>query len=227
VTLPNPHLRQSTGVLEVGAAVGDDARGAFSALVLKHAGDAPFVTLIGSLLPDFPPDCYAQLIQALKARSARVTLDTSGAALRCGALAGPAILKVNMEEFASAFELGRAPSWNTILDVLGDLRERGLELLALTDGERGAYLFARDGEALHVTTPLDRWVCPAGSGDAFMAALLLALGHDCSVEEAAVIASAAAAANVAHLVSGSIDADVFARLKPRTVIEPLREESWR
>jgi 1-phosphofructokinase family hexose kinase len=227
VTIPITTLQQSTGILEGGAAVGASVLQAFTDAVFAHALDAPFLTLIGSLPSDFPPNFYAELIGRLRAMSVRVALDTSGAVLRHAAFAAPHILKINLEEFNAIFaeaSAGTTPNWQVIQQVADDLQAHGLDTLIITQGAHGAYVFSRAEVPFRVFTPLERWVCPAGSGDSFMAALLLGLVRGEPLRRAACFASAAATANIEHMVSGYITEEALARLLPKTVLEPLALE---
>ncbi|MCC6803324.1 MAG: hypothetical protein IT319_10590 [Anaerolineae bacterium] len=229
-TMPVAELRQSTGILEPGVPSGARARDAFTEMVLRCADLAPFVTLTGSLPPDFPVDYYASLIAQLKTRSAVVALDASGDVLRLAAQAGPSILKVNIEELDSAF--GNGADGQTDIVERGQraffaLHPLGLEYLIVTDGSRGAYIFKHKHELLHVVTPLESWACPAGAGDSFMAGLLLALGRGDALEEAVAQASAAAAASIHHIVAGQIELALFKRLKLRTRVQRITVGSLR
>ena len=60
------------------------------------------VVLAGSLPAGVPPDAYAQLIAAATDAGVPVLLDAEGEALALGAAAGPAVVKVNVSELASA-----------------------------------------------------------------------------------------------------------------------------
>jgi fructose-1-phosphate kinase PfkB-like protein len=160
----------------------------------------------------------------MKGRGVRVALDASGEVLRHAALAGPSILKVNVDELYSAFpsSLPRASGLvQHAAQVLTMLRPNGLELLLITDGAQGAYLFAPDREPLHVVTPIESWACSAGAGDSFMAGFLLALNGQHTLEDALAQASAAAAASIHHIVSGYIDRSLFTRLKGRTQVRQI------
>jgi 1-phosphofructokinase family hexose kinase len=223
VTVPALNLRQTTVVLESGGPTGEEARHHFADKIRAHAGCAPFLTLNGSLPPDFPDDFYATVIRDLAESGIRVCLDTAGEPLRLGAEAGPAIIKINREEFASAFTSSR--DWPSAAGVFDRLHEQGLELLIITDGPRGAYVFAPEIAPFRVLTPVETWISTAGAGDTFMAALLLALERDETVEQAARFASAAAVASLQQVVCGALRLDDVHHYLELTTLEPIPDVS--
>jgi fructose-1-phosphate kinase PfkB-like protein len=113
------------------------------------------------------------VIRDLANSSARVCVHTSGEPLRSGAEAGPSIVKINRDEFEAVFAGPR--NWQTAAAVLDRLHPKGLDLLIITDGPRGAYVFAPDTAPFRVLTSVDTWISTAGAGDTYMAALLLAI----------------------------------------------------
>jgi tagatose 6-phosphate kinase len=216
-TIPVPPLGQSTVVLENGGPVGDEAREVLRDKVLTYAAKATFLALTGSLPPDFPDDYYAVLIDKLKKLSVRVTVDCSGKLLELAAKACPSIIKVNVKEFCSTFGLP-VWSWQKAAKTADDL---GIDILIVTDGADGAYVFSRDCEAFRVVTTVETWLNTTGAGDTFMAGLLLAINRGTSLEQAALIASSAAAASLQHIGSGFLDREVAAHYLKKTRIEIL------
>jgi 1-phosphofructokinase family hexose kinase len=219
-TIPVPALRQSTVVLENGAPVGHAAREALTAKVLARATKAPFVALTGSLPTDFPDDYYAMLVNRLKDEQVRVTVDCSGRALELAMKAHPAIVKVNVKEFRSTFRM-QMWSWQATADIFVSL---GVQLLIVTDGAQGAYVFSQESEPFKVATKVDRWVNTTGAGDTFMAGLLVAFNRGMSLEQASRLASSAAASSVQQVCSGFLDQGDVERYLQLTQVETLKRE---
>lgn len=217
-TMLVPTARQTTVVLEDGMAVGEETREAFTALVLSQATKAPFVTLNGSLPPDFPHPYYAMLVEKLKTRGARVAVDCSGAPLKAAISASPSIVKVNAKEFSSTFGIDPA-SWDGMIQVLTAFR---LEMLIVTDGARGASILSADHAPFQVSTHVDSWIDATGAGDTFMAGLLLALNRRESIEQAVQYASAAAAASTQQVGAGFLDTHDVERFLKLTQVETLQ-----
>jgi len=223
VTVPALSLRQTTVILESGEPAGAEALHQFADKIRAHAGCAPFLTLNGSLPPDFPSDFYANVIRDLANHNVRVCLDTAGEPLRLGAEAGPSIIKINRQEFESVFV--RLHDWRSAAPVFNSYHQRGLELLIITDGPRGAYGFAPGIAPFRVLTPAETWSSTAGAGDTFMAALLLALGRGDAVEQAARFASAAAVASIQQVVCGALTMDAVHTYLERTTLESIPDGS--
>lgn len=223
VTVAVPGERQTTVVLEAGRSVGQTACDEFARKVSACAPEAPFLTLTGSLPPGFPADYYAKLIARLRSRLLKICVDSSGKTLRLAAEAGAHLLKVNVSEFYSAFGGEGAWHWDDARAIFDRLTSCGLELLAVTDGPRGAYIMVKDGEPFRVTTPLVTWASTAGAGDTFFAALLLGLGRGDNPESAARFASAAAAASLQQVGCGVLTQEDLQRFLGCTELQhPLR-----
>jgi 6-phosphofructokinase 2 len=81
-------------------------------------------------------------------------------------------------------------------------------------------VLAADHKPFQVKTLVDSWESTAGAGDTFMAGLLLALSRGETLEDAAMYASAAAAANLQQVGCGFFDTSDVARfLKVTSVRE--------
>ncbi len=198
-----PGTADTTVILEIGAQTRFETITAFLDRILSHASDAPFTALVGSLPPGFPIEFYASVIKQLKSIQVRVCLDSSGDPLRKAMEAGPWMIKVNREEFQAVFfPDSKQVTWTAIQQRYRQLYELGVEILVITDGRNGAYLLSPEIDGIHVQTPVQTIISSAGSGDTFLAAFLLAIGHDKGCEDAAKYASAAAAANLFELGCG-------------------------
>lgn len=226
ITIVRQDGGENTVVLEAGTplAVGEDE--AFTGAVLRHAPQAACLVLNGSLPPGMPRDAFGTLIARLRwaLPDLPLALDTSGEALRLGAWAGPTLVKVNAEELTQAF--GLEESWSVAAGqrVAANLQARGVQLLIVTDGPRGACAFAAGGAIWQAQTPVTRWVSAAGAGDSFLAALLLAQGRGAPLHEALAEASAAAAASLQHIVCGQIDLADYRVFLQSTRVEPLTQQ---
>jgi 1-phosphofructokinase family hexose kinase len=222
-TVLTPERRETTVYLQPGVAAGDGLHEAFAQKTLEHAARAPWVSLNGSLPPDFGPETYATLIGALKARGVRTCLDCAGEALALGAAAGPTVLKVNLEEFQTALTVDDHWTWRLAQERFAALQACGTEILVITDGPRGAYVFSGAGMQ-HVVTDVDAWVSTAGAGDTFLAAMIVALNRGKSLESTVVYASAAAAASLQQPGCGFLDPEDVRFLESRTVLSAFAPE---
>lgn len=220
VTLFVEGRRDTTVILEAGQAVNEPAKSNLTQRILGHALEAPFVVMTGSLPPDFPSDYYACLVEALSAAEPKVCIDSTGEALRLAAQAGPFLIKVNRAEFCLAFGgAGTTFSRRFVEEVYADLGARGLTVLIVTDGDKGAYVLATGHRPFQVKTLVDSWESTAGAGDTFMAGFLLALSRAETLEDAAMYASAAASANLQQVGCGFFDASDVARFLKLTSVK--------
>ncbi|HEY4278151.1 MAG TPA: PfkB family carbohydrate kinase [Conexibacter sp.] len=178
---------------------------------------ASWVALSGSLPPGIPAAAGADLVGRLRAVGAHVAVDQHGPALAAALGAAPDLVKVNTSE---ARELtGEAEPLNAarvLHEQLGAVRApAGLDpaTAIVTAGEAGAFLVAPDGDAWHATLAV-RGPFPNGSGDSFLAGLLVGLDAQTAEpgaaslerwQEALGLALGAAAANAERAGAGRLD----------------------
>ncbi len=162
---------------------------------------ASWVTVSGSLPPGTPAEGYAQLVHG-----ANVALDTT----QLGA-ARPALLKVNAAEAADL--TGREP-----VAAAEGLHERiGGNAVVVTLGEDGALLVDPAGQEWHGR--VDSWgPYPVGSGDAFLAGLVVALDRGASWPDALKAALGAGAANAEVPGAGRLERERAELLADRALV---------
>jgi 1-phosphofructokinase family hexose kinase len=162
---------------------------AFEELVRLLMAEAAWTTLSGSLPVNAPADGYERLMDA-----GRIALD----ARERGIDAGPAVVKLNAAEAAQATGLGHPHAAAT------ELHRRSGGAAIVTRGEEGAVLVAPDGERLEGRTPT-AGPYPVGSGDAFLAGLVVALDRGADWHDAFRAALGAGAANAELPGAGRLD----------------------
>ncbi|HEY0803864.1 MAG TPA: 1-phosphofructokinase family hexose kinase [Pseudonocardiaceae bacterium] len=139
------------------------------AAVLACAEQATWIVAGGTLPVGVPDTWYAELIDRLRPTGVPVAVDTSGPALAAAIKAGPALVKPNREELATAV--------GATLDTLGDvvaaateLRQAGAATVLASLGPDGAVLSSADG-CWHGESPA-RASGAVGAGDAMLAGFL-------------------------------------------------------
>ncbi len=161
-------------VNEPGPAVSGDELDLLRALVRRRARLGDWWVLAGSLPPGAPDGFYADLIGDIHAAGAWAALDTSGAALRHGCAARPALVKPNADEAA---ELTGRPV-RTPGEALAAARALdGVAYAAVSLGAAGA-LLAHAGRAWHADPPAIRERSAIGAGDSLLAGLIKGLAQD-------------------------------------------------
>jgi 1-phosphofructokinase family hexose kinase len=166
----------------------------------RMAGDlmsrSTWVTMSGSLPPGAPVDGYARLIRTARLLGVATAIDAQGAPLERALAEGPNVVKVNAEEAGALL----GDPIGTVEDAVrgaGAIAQRagGSGRAALiTRGADGAVLMAPDGFAW-VGRLYERGPYPVGSGDAFLAGLVVALDQGDDWPEALRMALAAGTAN--------------------------------
>jgi 1-phosphofructokinase family hexose kinase len=162
---------------------------AFEELVRSLMPAAAWTTLSGSLPVGAPVGGYERLIG-----SGKVALD----AVAPGIDAGPAVVKLNAAEAAHATGLDDARA------AASELQRRSGGAAIVTRGEHGAVMVAPDGEVVEGRTAA-AGAFPVGSGDAFLAGLIVALDRGSGWEDAFRAALGAGAANAELPGAGRLD----------------------
>jgi 1-phosphofructokinase family hexose kinase len=125
-------------------------------------GENAVVVLSGSLPPKFPADTFGRLVRTLRSGRNTVVLDTSPPGLGPGVEALPLVIKPNRREFESL--VGRPLEDDE--SVVSALKEwtHSIELVIVSDGERGAWFADEDG-VLFASAPSVDAVDSTGAGD--------------------------------------------------------------
>ncbi len=138
--------------------------------------DAGWLTISGSLPPGAPLGGYREVVAEARAAGVKVALDSEGELLRLALWGGPDVVKVNAHEAAG------------LLDVATDTREGAVtaarELRERAGGDGHAGLVTRGADGVVLAAPdgscwegrlYVRGRYPVGSGDSFLAGLVVAL----------------------------------------------------
>lgn len=164
------------------------------AAVSKAESGSGWLVLSGSLPPGVPLDFYARVTRSARAKSTRVVLDTSGAALEPALNEGVFLAKLNRKELT---QLGYSGDWQpeSQLAFMAGLVQGGVaEWLVVTQGEQGALMVTRDGLKLRAVPPQVDVVSHVGAGDGFVSLMVHSLSRNASPEEALEYGVAGAAA---------------------------------
>jgi 1-phosphofructokinase len=175
----------------------------------KLAASCDWFVLAGTLPPCVPTTTYATIITRLKELGKRVVLDTSGEALRHGVLAGPTVIKPNIDELqeltgqtlANEFDIELASS-----ELLND----SIKLVVVSMGERGA-MFVDQESALVATPPTVMVKSTVGAGDAMVAGLLAGLAQHMNLADCARLATAYSLGRITGLSSNLPDRETLQR----------------
>lgn len=190
----------STDLYEASTPLDGDAwRALATAVADTVASRKPAWLLVsGSLPPGVPPSAVAELLGEARAAGVRTVVDSSGEGLR--ALVPVAdLVKVNRAEAAELLDRDGTPQ-----EAARALADRWACDAVVTDGVRpGAAVIG--GNVLPVRAPSRAGRFPAGSGDAFLGALVVALLAGGDATAALDAAASAAEANARVPGAGVLD----------------------
>jgi 1-phosphofructokinase family hexose kinase len=172
----------------------------FAAKVAGLAADSGWMTLSGSLPPGAPPDGYVGLIPLT-----RTALDSRADGLD----ARPAVVKLNETEAGDGPDGAAAAAWA--------LHARSGGAAIVTRGREGAVLVSPDGDVMAGRLDAEG-LYPVGSGDAFLAGLVVALDQGADWAGALRAALGAGAANAALPGAGRLDRATAERLAARAEV---------
>lgn len=207
-------LDQVTDINFPGVSADAGAVAAVTAAVttLAEEGASVFV-LSGSLPAGVPATIYRDLTAMLKARGCTVVLDTSGEGLTRAIEAGPDVIKPNILELTEL--VGHPLDGDAaIVAAAGELRRRGIELVAVSMGGKGA-IFVDGGGAVHAQPPKVTIKSTVGAGDAMVAGTVHGTLQGLAGAERACLATA--------FSLGALG-EIGPRLPPRPVIEALKSK---
>jgi 1-phosphofructokinase family hexose kinase len=188
----------STGKLtefyEAGAEIDEHSWDGLQAQLEAALEGARWLIISGSLPPGAPADGYARLIEAARRKGVSVALDTRDSSLTEALQAGPDIIKINASEAGDVLER-TVSSLEESATAARDLRFRAADATSavVTRGAEGAV--AATPEASWRGSTSVRGSYPVGSGDAFLAGLVLGLDRGEEWDRALALALGAGAAN--------------------------------
>lgn len=193
-----------------------------AALAAELADDpsGSLVVLAGSLPPGAPIDGYAHLAVRSRRAGARVVVDADRGALDAALDAQPWFVKVNAREATVAMGLSGVDEAGAIAAARA-LCERTTSAALVTRGPDGAVLVDGGGGAWRVGGSLERGRYPVGSGDSFLAGLVVALASGFELSEAARRGAAVGAANALVPGQGEFDPDDADRMLPAITLERI------
>ena len=181
-----------------------------------------WLTISGSMPRGVPEDGYRDLVAEARAAGMRVALDAEGEALRLALEAGPEIVKVNVAEAAGLLGVpvgghdDALAACVKLRELAGGAGHAGI----VTRGADGVTVAAPDG-AMYEGVLFERGRYPVGSGDAFLAGLVVALERDEPWPAALRLALGAAAANAAVPGAGTLDASRVGDLAARANVREI------
>ncbi len=182
-----------------------------------HPGD--WLVIAGSIPPPLDATIYTDLIELAAEMGAHTVLDADGAALAAGAAAHPDMLKGNRRELERL--LGRhLDDEESTLNGARQVHDSGVNQVVVTRGREGALAVA-DSQFLRGVAPRVRAVSAVGSGDAFLAGVVLTLSKGGDMKEALRLGIASGTASVLFPGTELCRRREVDILMPRVRVQPI------
>jgi 1-phosphofructokinase family hexose kinase len=153
-----------------------------------------WLVVAGSIPPPLQPEIYAEIVSLARENWVHTVLDSDGPALVAGVAARPEIVKGNRRELERLLDRHLGDETST-LEAANALREMTIRTAVVTRGREGAVAVCDEGTWRSIA-PRVRAVSAVGSGDAFLAGVVLCRSRGGSMEEALQLGVAAGTACV-------------------------------
>lgn len=192
VETSTPAGRRVTELVEPSSAVDESCVNTLSETLAAMLPSASAMVIAGSMAPGYPAGYPARLAGMARESGVPVLLDLQGPALLGAIAAGPALVKINLAEFAATFlprrfgggehsgVLAEALLSSEIIDAVADVSRNHAASFVLTRGA-SSILLVRNGDVRVIPVlpvAAEQIINPIGSGDAFLAGMLAQLLAD-------------------------------------------------
>jgi 1-phosphofructokinase family hexose kinase len=210
---------QVTVINENGNPIDIDAWDRFVADIHAEAEKASIVAMCGSCPPGAPMDGYQKLLRDLMVAGKTVWVDAAGRQLAAAIETPGAYIKVNGDEIGGILGM----TVGTVTQAAEAARRfadgRGVACV-VTLGGNGA-VYADGARAWHAQPPVIQIVSPVGSGDSFLAGLLIGIHAGDTPPEALRRAVAAGTANARSIPAGRFTYNEYAAMVAETRVQAL------
>ncbi len=202
LTILNPNSQRATRIFEPGGIVRRVDIRKFKDTYKRLLKNASVVIISGSNALGLPHELNGQLISIAKKAGIMTVLDTSLEPLILGIKKKPFMIKPNRQEAEGILNVP-LNNKNQIIQALRALHAKGVSIVALTDGEKGSYVY--DGnQMVHAIPPKLEQKNPVGCGDAYVAGFIAMRLRARPFSECVRFASACGFANALSINPGQI-----------------------
>ena len=187
--------------------------------VQQEASSATAFTVSGSLPVGVAPEWLVQLVTQILPTELLTYIDTSGPALQAMLQLPVTAIKINAEELGSVLGMTIATPQDAC-HAAHRVQEYGPRTIIVTLGKVGAVAVGPN-EAWFAQAPEVPAISPVGSGDAFLAGVVVGLLEGQSLVEGIRLGVACGAANTLHVGGGLLSLDDVIALKSHVAINPI------
>lgn len=219
INIREEQSEESTELLEPGGMVTPEEQEAFLNNFKEQLPLSDLVTVSGSLPRGVSPEIYKKLINLAQRAGKPIYFDTSGAALKAAAEAGPTLIKPNQEELLQLFGQ-ETMNFSELAAAAEKLRQMGIEQVAVSLGKDGVLFACKEG-IFHGIPPKIQVVNTVGCGDSMLAGLAVAFVRGAGIEDRIRYAVAISAANALTEETGAFRTEDLERLLGLVRVERL------
>jgi 1-phosphofructokinase family hexose kinase len=212
VIMLEERTRRTTVLNEPGSVISAATWADYRQAVIDLLPEQELLVCNGSLPPGAPVDGYGQVVEAARAASVPVIVDTAPTPLRAALPSGPDLVTPNLEEAEAAISgdagdllVSSGPDLAVRAEVAArTLVSLGARRAAVTVGELGVALAEGDELTWIPTVPVEV-VSAVGAGDSFVGGLAIGLLGGATWAEAAARGVATATASCERLRAGGVE----------------------
>jgi len=220
LTIIDPSHNTITRILERGPSITRFELNKFKRKFFKLTRQCRVVIFSGRNIPGAPDYFYEELIEIAKKNNIFTVFDTSGKPYELGLQAKPSMIKPNLKEaeqllYRKIFLLSEAKQ------AVYQLHKRGIPLVALTMGSRGA-IVSNGKEMIQAIPPKIKRKSPVGCGDAFIGGFIASYVRNKSLGESVRMAVSCGAANALSINPGFINKTKVKKLFKQVKIQNLK-----
>ena len=202
-----------TELYEKGSALKNNEWSLLFERTVNHFDNAEYLVICGSFPPDVPESGLVDMLQRASRAGVKIMVDTSGKQLTEILKTSPEILKINQSE---AVEMLRQQitTPDEALQAAKLLQERGAKQVVITLGKQGAVGVTSLGDTFTWVAPEVKALSTVGSGDAFLAGIVMGLKQGYDLKEATKWGIAAGAANTLQIGAGRFEREQVDQFLP-------------
>jgi len=168
--------------------------------LIKLSQKSKIIIFSGSMPLSLPDNFYFNAIKVCNKNSFTI-LDTSAKYLKHAIKARPSIIKQNLGELESAFNIKLNKKTKIKKLCINLLKKYGLKAIIVTLHEKGVILFEDNNSFYFPAIKTKNFISPVGCGDAFTAGLAFGIESWKNIKESVKFGIACATANLQHFGS--------------------------
>jgi len=215
----DPITHKQTVINEIGPKVSFNEIKKVKTAFNEFIKNKQIIILSGTTPAGIKNDIYAEFIRICHRQRIPVILDTSGEKFKVGLSKKPFMIKPNLTELEYILDR-RLTSLEQIKKVSRNLVRSGIEIVAVSLGEKGVLLTSRNG-SWRAVPPRVKVVNSVGSGDAFVAGFAYAWTKEKDPIKALRLGVSAGTANTLTVKPGHCDKKDIERFYKQIKIEKI------